>query len=519
MAKVVMTADTTLMSEYNKHVFLGFAACAPKVIPTWIYRKIFCPPVEEVNGHVKFGHCGQRKIEAALINNGYSESDVAVVRPDKLEEVVSNETKVLCITTHDPLGLGPASTTFSNLVGRESYTSYYFRKLINNRLIRKYNLKVIVGGSGAWQLTDVRIMGKLGIDCVVVGEGEITAVDVISKAINGENLPLFVQGEVVPLEQIPLIRNPTLNGIIEICRGCGRGCRFCNPTMLNFRCQPIEYIMKEALVNVEAGRGILFHAEDVLRYKAKKFIPNEEAVLKIFEEAKKLSDNIGISHFAHASAAAKPSLIENISEIMEAGSKNCPFISGQVGIETGSIRLVEKYMKGKAKPFKPQEWPEMIIQSHKILHDNKWVPPETIIFGLPGEGPEDIKDTMDLIDDLKEYRSLIIPLFFVPIGNLQDNGFFRIKNALPEHWQLLSMCLKHDFKWIYSIVEENLPAVGMGSLKIWGIKKVVRYMHKRLMPYIDIMDEGKNPIEEYAQNKTSRFPINPFHGYQAGLSP
>jgi len=125
MPKIVLTADRTLMFEYNKHEFLGFAACSPKFIPGWLYTKIFCPPVEEEDGSVKYGHCGQRKIEAALLNNGFNEKDVAVVRPDRLSNVVNKETKVLCITTHDPLGLGPASTTFSDLLGRETFTSFY----------------------------------------------------------------------------------------------------------------------------------------------------------------------------------------------------------------------------------------------------------------------------------------------------------------------------------------------------------------------------------------------------------
>lgn len=171
MPRVILTTDKTLMSEYNKNIFLGFVACAPKVIPDWLYEKIFCPPVEEKNGIVKYSHCGQRKIEAALLDNGFSEEDVAIVRNDKLDKVIDKETKVLCITTHDPLGLGPASTTFCGLTGRESFTSSYFKKLVTDPVIRKNNLKVLVGGSGAWQLTDERIMAKFGIDSVVVGEG------------------------------------------------------------------------------------------------------------------------------------------------------------------------------------------------------------------------------------------------------------------------------------------------------------------------------------------------------------
>jgi len=509
MAKILLTADRTLMSEYNKHVFLGFAACAPKFIPGWIYTKIFCPPVEEENGRAKYGHCGQRKIEAALLNSGFTEDDVAVIRPEIINDAITSDTKVLCITTHDPLGLGPASTTFSSLGGKEAYTSYYFRKLIENRAIWKNNLKVIVGGSGAWQLTDERIMAKLGIDSVVVGEGEITAVELVNKALNNEHLPSIVQGDVVPLEQIPLIRNPTLNGIIEICRGCGRGCRFCNPTMSNFRCIPMDRIMKEAQINVNAGNDVLLHAEDVLRYKAKGFEPNEEAVLKLFKNVKTLTPSIGISHFAHASVASKPSLVANISEIVEAGkSKHCPFVAGQVGIETGSSRLIEKYMKGKAKPFKPTEWNETVIQSHKILHDNHWVPCETMIFGLPGERKQDVEETIKLMHQLSGYKSLIVPLFFVPLGNLKGNGFFRIKDALPEHWRLLAITMRHNFKWGYRLAKTNFDSIGMNSLKIWAIIKVLKYLEKRAEPYIRLMEEGINPLEYEKNNKTPMIPPN-----------
>jgi len=494
MVKIVLTADRTLMSEYNKNVFLGFAACAPKFIPGWLYTKIFCPPVDEVDGRVKNGHCGQRKIEASLLNNGFSEKDVAVIRPERLDKIVDNETKVLCVTTHDPLGLGPASSTFSDLGGREPYTSYYFRKLVTDPIIRKHNLYVIVGGSGAWQLTDERIMAKLGIDSVVVGEGEITAVDLIEKAFNGEKLPSVVEGEVVPLEEIPLIKNPTLNGLIEICRGCGRGCRFCNPTMLNYRCQTMEKILKEAKLNVDAGNGIIFHAEDTLRYKAKGFVPDEKAVMTLFSEGKKLTDNVGMSHFAYASVMAKPILVEKLAELLEAGSKKYPFVSAQVGLETGSPRIIAKYMKGKVKPFKPEEWPEVVTEAHKLMHDNNWVPVDTLIFGLPGEKPEDIQKTIDLMHDLSEYKSLIVPLYFVPIGNLQGKGFFRTKHNLTEHWQLLAACINHTIKWSYRILDENPPAE-MNSWKLWALKKIVKYMDKRIQPYVDLMQEGISPLE------------------------
>jgi radical SAM superfamily enzyme YgiQ (UPF0313 family) len=497
MVKVILTADRTLLSEYNKHVFIGFAACGPKVIPTWLYKRLFCPPVDEENGQLKYGHCGQRKLEASLLQHGFTPNDIAVVPPEKIGQMIDGETKVLGITTHDPLGLGPASSTFGDLANKETYTSIFFQKIISTPAIRTHGLKVIVGGAGAWQLADERIMAKYGIDGVLLGEGEITGVEMISKAVHDEPFPRIAQGEVVPLEQIPLIRKPTLNGIIEICRGCGRGCRFCNPTMMNYRCQPIERIVEEVQLNINAGSdGVILHAEDVLRYKTKGFVPDETEVVPLFEEVRKITDHIGFSHFAHASVAANEHLVERISEIIQTGSKVCPFVSAQVGIESGSPRMIAKYMKGKAKPFTPQQWPEMILQSHKILKEHHWVPVNTLIFGLPGEEPDDILKSKELIEDLAEYKSIIIPLFFVPIGNLNAQGFFRVKHMRAEHWMLLAVCLTHTISWMEEMADEYLMSAGMNRLKVWGVKQVVRYADRRLQPYIKIMSEGINPLTQ-----------------------
>jgi radical SAM superfamily enzyme YgiQ (UPF0313 family) len=495
IVKIVLTADRTLLSGYNGHVFLGFAACAPKLLPSWLYTRIFCPPVEEKNDRLRYAHCGQRKIQAALLANGFEEQDIAIVRPEKLHKVLSKETRVVGITTHDPLGLGPASTMFSDLVKKETYTALFFKTLMSNPLLRQYNLKIIVGGSGAWQVADERIMTKYDIDCVVVGEGELTAVDIIDKAMNGNPLPSIVSGDVVPLEQIPLIRQPTINGLIEICRGCGRGCQFCTPTMMNYRSQPLEHILQEAQINVDAGNGVLFHAEDVLRYKTKGFIPDEKEVLPLFTEVKKLTDRISISHFTHASVASNPNLITKISEELNVGSKTYPFFSGQAGIETGSPQLITRFMKGKARPFTADDWPEMIIKSHQILSDNHWVPVNTMILGLPGETPEDIRKSIELVQNLSNYRSLIIPLYFVPIGALKGtHRFFRTKDMRAEHWQLLAACLRHSIRWSYTLAGENLSMIQMSWWKKATIKQIIRIIDRRLIPYLKMMEEGINPL-------------------------
>lgn len=488
----MLTADKTLMSEYDECEFLGFAACAPAYLPDFLFERLFSPPQNSSHGSAKFAPCGLRKVESVLIDNGF---DVVTAHPDGLSEVIGEETKVLGISTNDPLGLGPASSTFVELAGKESYTYKCFRDLLKNPLIRKYDLSVAVGGPGAWQLEDERIRYKYNIDCVLIGEGEITSVKTFEKLLNGESVPRFVHGKVVPLEQIPTIKKPTINGLVEIARGCGRGCKFCNPTMQRYRCSPLDKILEEVRINLEAGNYPLLHAEDVLRYKANGVVPNESEVIRLFREVRRIASHINISHFTLSSVVAKPKLIEDISEILELPRKD-PWLAGQTGIESGSPDIIDKYMRGKARPFSPEQWPEVVQESFKILDDNNWIPCATLVSGYPEETDKDVTKTIELVEDLSDYKSLIVPLFFVPIGLLEEEKFFGMSDMLPEHWMLLAACIKHDFRWVYELSRDYYEKNEVGRMRSGLIKIVTRLMHRKLKPYLRIMEQGENPLQE-----------------------
>lgn len=492
MSEIVLTAEYSLMSDYRGSEFVGFAACAPRIVPEWLYRMVVCPPLPHHNGVVKYAPGGTRKIEAALLEKGF---DVVVAHPDHLREVVGDDTKVLGITSNDPLGIGPASSTFSGLLGKETYSAIFFRKLITDPIIKERGLKTIVGGPGAWQLAEESVRKELGIDCVVIGEGERTAVKIFEKALNGERLPGIVEGEVVPVDEIPSIKHATVNGIVEIARGCGRGCEFCVPTLRYYRCRPVEKILEEVKVNLGAGLDrILLHAEDVLRYGANGIIPDEAKVLHLFEEVKKVTGfGAYISHFAFASVMAKPGLIKKLTELMEVPCKKIPWIAGQVGIETGSPRLMEKHMRGKVAPFKPEQWPEVVIEAHKLLHDNHWVPCSTLIMGLPGETTDDVIKTIELVEELKDYKSLIVPLFFVPLGVLGGEKKFSVNDMKPEHWKLLAACLKHDLNWVDELAREEFRSF---VHRIMLEKVFVGIIKRGVKPYLKTMEQGLSPLQK-----------------------
>jgi len=469
---IVLTAERCLMSNYHGALFLGFMSCAPKnLIPSKIFFNILFPPVKVKDGKAVIAPYGTRKIEAALIENGFN---VTVVPPEKISKFL-DKAKIIGVTTNDPLGLGPASTTFAGkygLVKEEPYNAYCFRNLLTT--LRQSKAKIAVGGAGAWQLADEKVMEELGIDIVVIGEGEKTVPELFGRILNGENLKGIFYGEVV--ERIPIIKGATVGGIVEIARGCGRGCKFCQPTLQRLRSRSLEDILKEAEINARVNRFVTLHAEDVLRYKAEGFRVNEEEVLKLFSSVAKIS-KVGISHFSLASLASAEKLIEEISNLLGIPNKEQPWLAGQTGIETGSVRLVKEYMAGKALPFKPEDWCEIVEQAFGICSDSHWVPCATLVIGFPKETEDDVMRTIELLDRLRRYKSLVVPLFFVPLSALKDQRPFRSEDLKSYHWELMQKCWEHDLRWIRILADEYLakmPIIPRAFLKKfigWAVKE------------------------------------------------
>jgi radical SAM superfamily enzyme YgiQ (UPF0313 family) len=454
---IVLTADRTLMSEYGGSIFLGFSSVVPeKLAPEPIYFSLFCPPIKaNKDGSVPVAPCGTRKIESILLEGGFTRNDVIVAHPEQLHKVVGPNTKVVGFTENDPLGIGPATSTFTSIFGGEAYMKIKFREALEHPAIKRYKPNIIVGGPGAWQLTDAAIRKDLGITTVVLGEGEMVVPELFQRAVRGEVLPGMVMGEVTPIDRIALLQGATVDGLVEISRGCGRGCDFCVPTMAKYRCRDIKDVLTDVKVNLAAGRQPCLHAEDVIRYGAKKIEVDPEQLVGLFRAVSEVPgvDRMTISHFALASVASAPEEIKTISEIMKVTEKH--WMSGQTGIETGSPELMKRYMIGKCRPFEPDAWQETVVDGFRILDKNHWIPCGTLIMGLPGETEKDVDQTLELIKKIDGYRSLIVPLFFVASGEM-NNGekSFTAESMSKAHTQLFLNCWEHNLRWSPDIVND-----------------------------------------------------------------
>ena len=204
-------------------------------------------------------------------------------------------------------------------------------------------------------------------------------------------------------------------------------------------------------------------------------VPNDEKLLELHETVMAKIDSLSWSHCSLAAVASKPKLFSQISELVLAKQS---WWGAEIGIETGSPDLAKKIMPAKALPFKPEQWPEVVKQGMGIMHDNMLVPAGTLIVGLPEEREEDLLATMEMMDELKEYRSLIVPLFFVPLGRLKSEDWFK-ETALTElHRQLLIQCAEHDFKWMGDLMNMTFKGKWYSPAARAGYK-VFAYVAKR----------------------------------------
>jgi hypothetical protein len=67
-----------------------------------------------------------------------------------------------------------------------------------------------------------------------------------------------------------------------------------------------------------------------------------------------------------------------------------------------------------------------------------------------------------LMDDIKDFRSLVVPLFFVPMGRLRDEDWFKKTKMTKAHEELMVKCVEHDFHWLNDLINISFAAEWKG---------------------------------------------------------
>ena len=440
------------MTNYLE-IFCKFIACGPyEVLPEWVFDKVFCPAVETdpTTGEAKVAQVGLRRIESALLQ-GYDKKDVFIANPEHLVKSIGPDTKVVGINVMDPLGMAPVTTTMSP--EKLSYVAMKFKRMCADiiQLKKKYNFHVAVGGNGAWELAKSDRMKIHGIDTVVVGEADELALDLFEDMEKG-NAPELMNCFVKNIQDIPVIEGPTVNSLIEAMRGCGRGCDFCDVNKRSKKDLSVDRLKYEAKINLDYGfDSIWLHSDEMLLYGCdnRDFIPNSDAITDLWSNLKNLGANfVGTTHMTFSGVAADPDLIHKISVINQQEKDN-RWLATNLGIETVSPSMVKKHLGVKTKPFSTEEWGSVVVEGAKILNKNHWFPAATIIIGWPDETPDDVQDTINMINDFRtmNFRGLVAPLLYQDFGEKNSMHFGNLNEAqFTLFWRCWESCMKIEYE-------------------------------------------------------------------------
>jgi radical SAM superfamily enzyme YgiQ (UPF0313 family) len=414
------------------------------------------------DGQARYVPQGLRIIESILLE-AFSGDDIAVCYPDQFDRFIGVDTRVVGIHAHNPLGITFATDVYSQIYGSaiEPINAEQFRKLILHPLLREHksHLKIIVGGPGAWQIQKRDLQDEWLVDCIVNGEAEAVVLDLFRAALRGEPLPRSVDCASPMLDRIPPLRHRATFGAVEITRGCGRGCQFCSVALRGGKSIPLPQILENVRVQVAEGADLaLFVTEDLFLYEqGRKFKTNVPALKRLFDSVAAIPgvDYISMTHGTMAPVVVEPSMMEELAPIAVGKSvfthrasthPEKRFQTLFVGLETGSVRLFKQFMKGKGYPFRPEQWPDVILKGMEICNRHNWFPICTFILGLPGETADDTKQSLDLLYALRGAKWTVTPTLFVPLEDTRmgKKPGAKLVELTDLQWEFFFTCWRYN---------------------------------------------------------------------------
>ncbi len=475
-ARIVLTAPLTEIIDHAGYFIQMSMASLPMWLEGILNKKY--PEWRNVeyndDGTARYMPAGVRVLEKSLLRR-FPASDLVCCYPQDLDRFIGPNTRVVAVSTHNPLGVTFAAGVYTSIFGsaKQPINSHYARQLFATIKASPWraNFKVIVGGSGGWQITQNDAFDDLSVDCVVEGRSESEqTLALFDQALAGQELPRQIDvAHPTDRNAILFPDKRTTFGVVEMTTGCGRRCQFCVPDLNPQIDLPKDKILAAVRANVREGnKQISLATEDMFIWgqvhtNTPFYFPNREALLDLYSE---VVDTPGVeqhvlSHATIAPAVVDPVLIRDLSaKILDKSPIHLPYLSSHpkhkalvplIGLETGSVRMAKQVMPSKGVPFPIDEWPSVVIRGLEILNQYNWFPAMTLIIGSPGETDDDSRATLDLIYEI-ERRGLFaffIPSIFTPLHDTRmekKRGVAETAELSPLQWQLMMKCWKMNLR-------------------------------------------------------------------------
>src|SRR5438477_1014969 len=189
---IVLTAPLTEIIDHAGYFIQMSMASLPIWLEGIINKKY--PKWRDVehndDGSARSMPAGIRVLEASLLRH-FPASDVVCCYPADLDKFIGPDTRVVAVSTHNPLGVTFAAGVYTAIFGSSRmpinwpYALELFAAIKGSP--HRDRFKVIVGGSGGWQIDQTNSYDELGVDCIGEGRSEtVETLDRFDRARTGE---------------------------------------------------------------------------------------------------------------------------------------------------------------------------------------------------------------------------------------------------------------------------------------------------------------------------------------------
>ena len=472
---VVLVADRTLSADY-KIIFEGiFATMQTTQVPAAAMRHFVSPKVKvDADSRARVVPLGLRRVEAALLKyTDLTADDIVCTTPEALGSVLGPWVKVVGVSSSDPLGQGMSNTTTTSFWEGELYTRLWTRQLLEGiyRAKQKWGFKVVGGGAGAWQWDryDDDVADKC-IDVVFEGYFENAGPKLFEQLIGGDLTESYICQDKTADDKVCPIIGASLLGIIELSRGCGRGCKFCTMSRKKMGHLPVDTIISDLQTNVAAGvRSVVSGSEDFFRYGSNTTKPDFDKLCSLLHEMQKIKE-LSFMQIDHGNITSVMQLSED--ELIEIRSllnwsRRSDYLWVNMGVESANGNLVEANCPGKVAPCRPDDWEDVVRQTVDKMTRAGFFSVVSLVLGLPGETPDDVARTYKLVKYLEQKDAVIFPVFYEPysVHEIKEVLRFSVEKMRADHLKLYSSCYEVNFRKVPLLFWDNQRAGGVSWFK------------------------------------------------------
>lgn len=325
-----------------------------------------------------------------------------------------------------------------NAVVAWSFYSPHFLKCVDDLSKIKQQIqndRIIHLAGGVHTTAETESTLRAGFNLAAVGEGEMTIIEVLQKILADDdprtvkgiayldNSGKFVSngsGEWIKLDEFPPFapKIPRVNPI-EITRGCIYACSFCQTPFMfkaRFRHRPVENICEHIrFMQANGAPDVRFITPTSLSYGSDDHTVRLDKIEELLSSAHACLKPKGRIFFGTFPSEVRP---EHVSpEALKLIKKFCSNNNIVMGGQSGSADILKKTHRGHDV--------ESIRRAVRYCVEENFLPNVDLIFGLPGETPQDLKATLDLADELTALGARIHGHTFMPLPGTP------LKNAPP----------------------------------------------------------------------------------------